>query len=191
MSAPIEARASSGVRRAPHAAPTALCGAAARGTGLVIIANIVVIAASMLAGCNSPPTAPSPQGVMDTSADFMPPGSSLQGARRLVVATTREALARRGGCAGTFTLTNRGRSTVILASVEPASEHVMASSPGAMPYRVDPGKSFLVTVTVMLPWDRALTDGGLARVLTTDGETINLWLQLVMPDSVPPVSAAP
>jgi len=158
---------------------------------LVWLGAVVFAPLAPLAGCESAPPAPSPQGVMDTAADFMPPGSSLQGGRRLVVTTTREALARCGGCAGTFTLTNRGTSTVILASVEPASEHVMASSPGAMPYRVDPGKSFSVTVTVMLPWDRALTDGGLARVLTTDGETINLWLQLVLPDAVAPVSARP
>jgi len=139
-------------------------------------------------GCESTPPAPSPQGVMDTSADFMPPGSSLQGARRLVISTDRARLARSGGYSGTFTLTNRSSQTVILASVVTASEHVSASSPGAMPYRVDPGKSFSVTVTVRTPWDRALTDGGIARVLTTEGETINLWLQLVSNDPVPPVT---
>lgn len=113
----------------------------------------------------------------------------MQGARRRVATVVPAMLNRSGGYAGTFTLTNRGSTTVILASVETPSSRVTASSPGAMPFRVDPGKSFSVTVTVNLPWDRALTDGGIARVLTTDGETINLWLQLVSPEPVAPVTA--
>jgi len=129
--------------------------------------------------CDSTPPAPSPQGVMDTAADFMPPGSELQGARRLVVTVDRARLRRTGGYSGVFTLTNRGSKTVILASVETPSRHVTATSPGAMPYRVDPGKSFTVRVSVNLPWENALTDGGIARVLTAEGETITLWLQLI------------
>lgn len=144
----------------------------------------------VLGGCESPPPAPSPQGVRDTSSDFMPPGSSLQGARRRVITVVPASLLRSGGYSGNFELTNRGSQTVILASVITASEHVTASSPGAMPFRVDPGKRFSVTVTVKVPWDRALTDGGIARVLTTDGETINLWLQLVSDEPVAPVSGA-
>lgn len=139
------------------------------------------------AGCETPPPAPSPQGVRDTSADFMPPGSSLQGARRMVVQVDPARLNRTGGFTGTFTLTNRGSQAVILASVVTASDHVSASAPGAMPYRVEPGRSFSVVITLRTPWDRALTDGGLARVLTTEGETINLWLQLVSMEPVAPV----
>lgn len=93
------------------------------------------------------------------------------------------------GYSGTFTLTNRGTRTVILASIVTASNHVSASPPGAMPFRVEPGGSFTTTVRVNLPWDRALSDGGLVRVLTTDRETINLWLQLVSDAPVSPNSA--
>lgn len=150
---------------------------------------ILLGVALLLGACEATPPAPSPQGVMDTAADFMPPGSTLQGARRLVVTVDPEKLNRPGGYAGTFTLTNRGPKTVVLSSVETPSRHVTAASPGAMPYRVDPGKSFSVPVRVNLPWERALADGGIARVLTTDGETITLWLQLVSDAPVAPVSA--
>ncbi len=161
-------------------------GSMVRGAAIAAMAAWMALGA---AGCSSPPPGPSPQGVSDTSADFMPPGSSLQGARRLVMTVDPSRLGRTGGFSGTFTLTNRGSKTVILASVEPASSHVSASAPGAMPYRVDPGKSFSVTVRVHLPWDRAMADGGVARVLTTDGETITLWLQLVSGEPVPPTTA--
>jgi len=152
-------------------------------------ASIALAAAMSFVACDTPPPGPSPQGVRDTTADFMPPGSTLQGARRLVVTVNPDKLDQRGGYSGTFTLTNRGSKTVILASVVTASNRVKASAPGAMPFRVDPGKSFSVTVSVNLPWDRALADGGLARVLTTDGETIDLWLQLVSDAPVTPNSA--
>lgn len=142
-----------------------------------------------IASCSSAPPGPSPQEVRDTTADFMPPGSTLQGARRLVVTVDPAKLQRSGGYSGTFTLTNRGSRTVILASVVTASNHVTASSPGAMPFRVDPGASFQVTVRVNLPWDRAMADGGIARVRTTSGETITLWLQLVSDAPVSPITA--
>lgn len=150
---------------------------------------LVLASLASLATCQSAPPAPSSQKVADTQADFLPPGSSLQGARRLVVTVDPQRFSKAGGYSGTFTLTNRGKETVILASVVTASNHVRATSPGAMPYRVDPGKSFSVTVSVSLPWDRAFVDGGIARVLTTEGETINLWLQFVNPQHVAPVSA--
>ena len=153
------------------------------------ISALLFVAMLVCSGCASQEPAPSPAGVIDTAPDFMPPGVPLQGARRRVMTIDPARLSRKGGFSGTFTLTNRGKSTIILASVEPASTHVMASSPGAMPYRVDPGKSFSVTITISVPWDRALTDGGIARVLTTDGDTITLWLQLVSAQPVAPVSA--
>lgn len=140
------------------------------------------------AGCSSPPAAPSGPGVADTDAAFHPEGSSFSGPRRLQRAVSAAEQASSGGVAGTFTLKNVSSKTVILASVEPASSHVSASSPGAMPYRVAPGASFSVTVSVRLPWTEAMTNGGVARVLTTDGETVELWLQLV---GAPPQAGNP
>lgn len=133
-----------------------------------------------------PTPAPSVAGVADTSPAFMPPGSSLEGARRVLITVTPNVLEQTGSLSSTFTLVNRSSKTVILASVVTASEHVSATSPGAMPYRVDPGKSFSVEVVVTLPWDHALVDGGLARVLTTEGETIELWLQLATAEQSEP-----